>query len=469
MESQMQIETSAAARSEARARRRMSRRFPQTRAIEIAPFVNFTTAEVERLTWQISQAGFNTVLFRCFSGGHTTFCSSTMDAYGFPCQNPQFSGTDPAVEMLEAARREGLTVYALLEGMSATTGAGGQSPILHRRPEWAVRRRGGAWYPDDRPLLCPVNPDVRRFFGDLCYEIMQGYAFAGLYLRHIHFPLATSDKPSDVCYCASCRREVWRALGVRIDAIPDDPDHPDRHNITAWCTRQLATLLNYLRLRTAKACIRPLTTVELYMSPNEDTPNAHLGYQDRRTWTEEGLVPIAAMRPFPEPEGCTPEWLERLAAAAQESLVMPVLETALDDRLIETLHRLATEPIAGIVVPEPHDLTAPPINQLVRGPWQEPAQPALVRPLESVCGLLTSTIEMLAPNDPVGAFLADVLRVVEPPAELCPPHQRETLYANLLGLEERIAGDKIDLGDAAPIVLRNFRLARHLLRLMEYE
>ncbi|MBM3333840.1 hypothetical protein FJY63_04185, partial [Candidatus Sumerlaeota bacterium] len=76
---------------------------------------------------------------------------------------------------------------------------------------------------------------------------------------------------------------------------------------------------------------------------------------------------------------------------------------------------------------------------------------------------------LLPLGNPVRAFLNDVLRVVRPFGDQWPSSQRQTLYDNLQGLEERIADEKISLGNLAPAVLRDFCLARQLLRLAEIE
>ncbi|KPL05440.1 hypothetical protein AMJ85_11835 [candidate division BRC1 bacterium SM23_51] len=268
---------------------------------------------------------------------------------------------------------------------------------------------------------------------------------------------------------------MWHSLGVKIDAIPEDPDHPDRYNLTSWRAEQLAGLVRYLRLRVAKACSRPIVLGEVHLCDSAEARPDSCGFQNACSWAKERLLPIAAFRALPATAEGTDQWIGQVAAMAQCALVMPVLSASPEERLIETLDRLANEPIAGIVVSAPHDLAeqfldqaaTPPFSRLASGPWRTPAQVAEERPLVSVCALLVATAGLLPPDNPVHAFLADALRVVRPLGERWPAAQRQTLHENLLGLEERIADEKLDLGHAAPAVLRNFRLARHLLRLME--
>lgn len=450
----------------------LSQLFPQTRALEVRLPPGLENADIPRLVWRVKRSGFNTILLNCFSQGYMTFPSKMMAAYGFPDQDPRFRGNDFVAPVLAAARREGLTVYALVEGLRVGDDRG-HGPILRRRPEWGVRGRDPFRRASIPPFLCPANPDVRRFLGDLFYEILEGYSFDGLYLRHLHYPLDQPDHRGDFCRCDYCRRAIWLSLGVRIADIPDDPDHPDRYNLTSWRGKQVTGLLRYLRLRAAKASARPLTLAEVYLGEEaEQAGPESSGYVDGCSWAQDRWVPIAVFRPLPGmPEG-SKEWIKRIAAMAQCALVMPALSASSENRstqLLDTLERLALEPIAGIVMCEPHDLTAPPLNLLADGLWREPTQVTESRPIASVCALLADTVRRLPPDDPVRAFLADVLRVVEPLGERWSAAQRESLHENLVGLEERIADERILLGEAAPAVLRNFRLARQLLRLVETE
>jgi len=447
---------------------RPRRLFPQTRAIEIRLPAAFEVRDAARLAWQIKRAGFNAILLNCFSQGFTTFPSRTMPAYGFPVQAPRPRGSDAVAAVLSAARREELTVYALVEGLCVGSERR-RGPILRRRPEWAVRGRDRFRRGAVPPFLCPANREVWRFLGDLFYEILEGYSFQGLYLRHLHFPLEAPDQRADFCRCDSCRRAVWLSLGVRIHEIPDDPDHPDRYNLTSWRGKQLTGLLHYLRLRAAKAAARPLTLAEVWLGDTENLGPEATGFADGGSWAQERWIPLAAFRPLPTVPEAGESWIKRIAAMAQCALVLPVLSALPEGRLIETIERLTYEPIAGIIVREPHDLTAPPLTLLAGGPWREPTQLTEDRPIVSVCTLLSETMRMLSPDDPIRAFLGDVLRAVEPLGERWSATQRESLHDNLLGFEERIADERIVMGKAAPAVLRNFRLARQLLRLVEIE
>jgi len=444
--------------------------FPQTRAIELCLPNAFDPADAPRLIWQVRRAGFNTVLLNCFSGGYTAFDSTTMRAWEFPAQDPRFADRDPVAPLLAAAHAERITVYALVECLRVGSESGKRGPILRRRSEWAAHGRDRSARGAGSRFLCPANRHVWRFLGDLLYEILEHYPFQGLYLRDLHYPLEPPDCRADYCRCDYCRSAVWHSLGVKIHEIPDDPDHPDRYNLTSWRSKQLAALLHYLRLRVGKVCAPSLTLAEVYLG--EEGEQAHpesSGYVDAGSWTKEHLVPIAALRPLPAMTAISEQWIERVAMLTESALVMPVLSAEPDGLFLETLDRLSVLPIAGVVVREPYDLAAPPLNRLATGPWRERTQVTEERPLLAVCALLSATIRLLPADSPLSAFLSDVLRVVQPLGERWPPQQCETLYENLLGLEERIADEKMNLGEPAPAVVRNFRLARQLLRMVELE
>lgn len=441
--------------------------FPQTRAIEIRLQAGFENCDAPRLMRLVKRAGFNTVLLSCFRSGYTLHRSATMREYGFAEQDPLFARTDPIEAVLAAARDVGLRVYALVECLAVGDERGGRGPILRSRPQWAVRNRRAAAASSDPPYLCPVNREVGRFLGDLLCEIVEAWPFHGFYLRHLHFPIEPADRRADYCCCDFCRRSVWQSLGVRIDEIPDDPEHPDRYNLTSWRAKQLARLIRYLRLRVAKAFVRLPTMVEVYLGESDGPPQT-VGYQDACVWSEQRLVPMAAVR-RPATQEVTEGWLKRVVALSHCGLVLPVLSASPDGALIETIERLASEPLAGFVVCEPHDLTAPPLIKLAGGPWRNEAIAVEANPLGSICGLLAATIDLLPEDNAVRAFLSDALRVFEPTARSWPASQRRALFENLLGLEERIAADRLDLGGVSPEVVRNFRLARHLLRLPEVE
>lgn len=442
--------------------------YPRTRAIELRLPADFNAADAPRLLWQVRHAGFNAILLNCFTGGLTLHPSPTMRGYGFPEQDPRYRGRNPAVAVLSAARQEGLIVYALMDGLYVGDGRRGRNPILRRRPEWRVQGRDPANGPDSPMFLCPVNRSVQRFLGDLSYEILERYGFRGLYLRHLHFPLEGTDRRADYCRCDYCWEAAWRALGVTMNEIPDDPDHPDRYNLDAWRAKQLAEFLRYLRLRGTKAWAGPLIIIEVFLDADAVSPE-RCGLQDPCAWADEQLLPMVTFRPTPATPEDDEQWIARVGVMARCSLAMPVLSARPETPLARILDRFAVEPVAGFVVSAPHDLTAPPLNQLANGPFREPTAVAEDRPLRSVQALLIRTQEALPPDDALRAFLMDVLRVVEPLGENWPAAQRQALYENLQGLEEQIGDQKLSLGDAAPVVLRNFRLARQLLQLAEIE
>lgn len=438
---------------------------PQTRAIEIHLKGRFEKAEAGRLVKKVRQAGFNTILLDCFSRGLTAHPSQTMHEYGFPRQPARLRGTDPLQAILRAAEETDVTVYALVDCLRVGNGHG-RNPILKRQPDWAVKGRPDSNGRAGRGFLCPVNRDVRRFLGDLFFEIMETYGFRGMYMRHLHYPLESMENAEDYCRCDYCRRAVHHSLGVRIESIPAEADHPDRYNLTAWRTQQMEDLVRYLKLRTDRACIHSLTIIEAYRG-EVDLPPEHLGYQDPGGWAKERLAPIMALRPLPPTAESNENWLAGLAEMCHTTAVMPVLSVSPREHLVEILQRLSVEPIMGVVISEPHDLAAPPVNQLAGTVWRNRTQVAEAAPMASICALLSSTVPILKKSNPVRAFLRDVLRVLEPNGNDWPRAQRQALYDNLLGLEDRIADARLDLCDAAPVTLRNFRLARRLLDLMD--
>src|SRR5690606_32322880 len=133
-------------------------------------------------------------------------------AWGVPRINPLFKRWNPLQVALELAHEQGLAVWAFARPYNFHPRYSiAEHKLMDRYERWRLRahpdfltahtRRYERWHP------CPLNPEYRRYVGDLMTELVAGYPIEGLLLYYTSYGLhGGSIAQSPYCFCESCRR-----------------------------------------------------------------------------------------------------------------------------------------------------------------------------------------------------------------------------------------------------------------------
>jgi uncharacterized lipoprotein YddW (UPF0748 family) len=241
-------------------------------------------SNTDRLDWDsatanLQRAGFNTMYVNFASAGGAFYPNSRA--------LPNISGgsTDAIARGIELAHRRGIAVHAKIIVMF----------MFKAPPDWqkqmleADRIMRGS---DGRPALqagfawlCPSRAENRALMASAVSEILTRYGVDGVQFDYIRF----YEQPT--CFCANCKREFERAMGISVSRWPADVltgqhaarfNEWRRHLITNWA-RELAVVAR----RT-----RPGIYVSAAVFQDLDEARERK-MQDWRLWLERGYIDYA--------------------------------------------------------------------------------------------------------------------------------------------------------------------------------
>lgn len=145
----------------------------------------YTREGIERAVELCAELGLNSIFVVTWNKGHTLYPSEIMRAFTGvamdPSLDPGQSGRDPLRELIEAAHRRNIKVFAWFEfGFAASHGAQG-GELIRRKPHWAaldvdgelVSKNGFQW-------LNALDPEVQAFMTSLVLEVIRNYDIDGI-------------------------------------------------------------------------------------------------------------------------------------------------------------------------------------------------------------------------------------------------------------------------------------------------
>jgi uncharacterized lipoprotein YddW (UPF0748 family) len=111
---------------------------------------------------------------------------------------------DMVDEYIKAGKKYGVEVHAWIEDFfvgieSRDKSKGCGSPIIDKHPEWAARKKDGSIFMRAEPGYIYLNaalPEVREFLRDMYKKLLDEYAFDGIQLDYIRYPLTPSVEES---------------------------------------------------------------------------------------------------------------------------------------------------------------------------------------------------------------------------------------------------------------------------------
>ena len=145
----------------------------------------FTRSGIERAVALCADLGINSIFVVTWNKGHTLYPSDIMREFTGvamdPALDPEQLGRDPLQELIDAAHKRGIKVFAWFEfGFAASHGEQG-GKLVQLRPEWAaldatgelVTKNGFEW-------LNALDEEVQGFLTSLILEVVRNYDIDGV-------------------------------------------------------------------------------------------------------------------------------------------------------------------------------------------------------------------------------------------------------------------------------------------------
>lgn len=157
--------------------------------------------EIDACVKRLADAGFNMVLIETIYEGYSIAKRCTFMPLREDLADKDFDMVD---EYIKAGKKYGVEVHAWIEDFfvgieSKDKSKGCGSPIIDKHPEWAARKKDGTIFMRAEPGFIYLNaalPEVREFLRDMYKKLLDEYAFDGIQLDYIRYPLTPSVEES---------------------------------------------------------------------------------------------------------------------------------------------------------------------------------------------------------------------------------------------------------------------------------
>lgn len=449
---------------------------PETRGVTINLSSNISPTwlglEIER----IARAGFNLLVFPVYNNGWTLYPSEAARSVGMQPINTVFRKWDPLATAVELAHVAGLTVWGFLRPYTFHPRYSiAEHKLLRRHPEWRMRAHPGHGSAETRRIEswnpCPINPDYRRYLGDLVAEATSRYPLDGLVVDFTNFPLRQGSlEAAPFCFCARCRERYYQQTNVDLLSIVGE-GHLDA--VRQWQTTAIHDNVLYLRyrLRRSRGGIRFVGRVRPFWREyersrgfeGEDIPLIDWG----TLLAQYGLEQLIADHDG-EPCGPTLRW--RLAAdyayLGDRAAFMPMLSVRDPRELSEAMAAIRRYPMSGCLVEFQKTLSDEGADWLRGEVFSNPAQPP-ENDLPAAAGWLLERVQDHYLHDPMlHDLMHDFLRLlVRDPILHDQFRSREVIAENILGLEQYLRRARPGVAPPPPHVMRNLALARRYIQM----
>jgi len=271
-------------------------------------------SDTTRLGWDsatasLRRAGFNTMYINLASGGAAFYPGSKV------LPSIVNTPTDLVAKGIDLAHRRGLAVHAKQIVMFMYKAP----PEIQRQLLAEDRVMRG---PDMRPILqtgytwlCPSQAANRALIAASITEMVTKYPVDGIQLDYIRF----SEQPS--CYCANCRREFERSVGVHFRNWPAavlEGRYAEKFN--EW---RKGVITDWVReLSTAARRARPGLVISAAVFPDLERARKEKA-QDWKLWLDRGYIDyVCTMTYTPDLRDFRTEVLKQQAWATQRNKVV---------------------------------------------------------------------------------------------------------------------------------------------------
>jgi hypothetical protein len=444
---------------------------PETRGLVLHLYPKMRPEEIALAVERGARAGFNLLAVRVFSRGLTVHPSEVMASYRLPRQSRKFRGWDALASCSDATQSHDMLLYAILEVLCPSDRIGTRArPILSRYPQWGMRNQAGAVVPvgtvDSSVFLCPFNPEVRRFVGDLVCELLEGYPVSGVVFDFVPFPLPGSDPKAAFCFCPSCKSQVASDLTIDLETLDFNTQGQAVAKWMSWKRERLSSTLAYWRLRIRRVRESIPLIIQVANSTLLRKPVANDSW-DYAALLEEGYLEEALVPGYSsDPEKFHAEVDHDIIELSENVALLPLVNAASTETLSQFAEHIRRVPLPGAVYDLGKPLTEEESVEIGERIFGEPAIVSELQPLTSAINLIEHLVKLIPTSTNLCNFFKDLLKFLNMAGPELSLDQVYHVMENIQGIERQIRAGEIRVEEPAEPVLRNLSLARRMLRLL---
>ncbi len=454
---------------------------PENRLIRLPITMKQSAQDLAQSIDCAAEAGFKGIVVPLALGGLPLFPSPTPKSNHLKPSLPFFKERDVLEEVCARAETANVRVYATFNPWRPT----GDIPAdrvrrwFHHRHEWFSSPPRWRGYRHVSPAVrgfCPTQDELRRYWGDLLIEAVEGYPLTGVTIEMTEPPF-TLRKGRERCFCAECKAYAKSRFDLDLSAFLDNLHREEM--LKAWRAMQADRVQNWVAYL-CQRCHKSRRGVLLRMRVNSarepqspsrpdaqdiDAPPEHL----IRPLLAQGMLEGIEFNNIHLDDDELEDLLQlNLAIWPDDTLLYPAFLARNCEELARHLPGLRQMPFIGFEVDWVGQFSAEAAADLKANCLAEPAFPAENTPMESVARLFQE-ISRLAPQDSgVPEFLSDMLNFARSPSATTPLAALDSLVQNLRGLEARLLQGQVDFGESAGLALCRLSQAKRLARLASH-
>lgn len=450
---------------------------PETRAYYLEHSSAFTPRSIEEEIRRAARAGFNVLMFPVYVNGFTLFPSEAVRSRGYTKINPLFRTWDPVETATRIAHEVGVHLWGFARPYNFHPRYSvAPHRLLSRFPDWRVdihpNMRRLSLRDKEQFNACPVNPDYRRYLGDLLVELIMGYPLDGLVINFTGYPFRRGSlETGPFCYCPACRRKYGDTTGGQLVADALDPAGLDR--VRDWQRLETRISTEYLRHRLMK--IRRTMRLIFRARPEwrwsgEDSgsgvdPHYCVDWQELQ---ERGTAEAMLVDHDNEtaPEHFRTRLVSDLAKLHPEAFIIPSLQVHKPSDLELPIEAVRRYPVPGFLAEFTYRISDEDADLIREKYFAESAQSPDHRPLLSAAWLLRRVAGEHSDNPLIRDFMRDFLRLIEKQVRGGASfHHLELILQNLAGLQDAIRRGRLGDYHIPEQSMRHLSLARRIIRL----
>lgn len=451
---------------------------PEARGYYLVYERGFSSTSVRQEIEWAAAAGFNLIVFPVFNNGYTLFPSETARSIGMPAINPLFKKGNALADALAISHDLGLQVWGFARpyNFHPRYSLTGNNKLLRKKREWRTEIhphfRNSPFRRREAYTACPVNPEYRRYLGDVFSELAMGYPVDGLVLSFNGYGLrGGSLDESPFCFCDACARIFHAETGDTLTARSTDPAGLAR--VRRWQREKTSQAVLYLRNRIYKSRrglrLFARSQPQWRWHAEDGGPALYPPYCiDWNDLISRGAVEGMVVDHDGEHglELFSARLVSDLCELHHEALVLPTVQVWTPDDLGPPLEAIRRYPVSGIIAELADPMGEAEAVEIRENYFAEPAQVPESNPLQSVAHLFRRVQSAHEDNPIVRDLMRDFLRLIgRTEAQGMSFELLETMHANLSGLQDAIRRDRLHGYRVPESTLRDIGLARRLIRL----
>lgn len=234
---------------------------------------------VEGMEWdeamqRLATNGFTAILPNMLWGGLAYYDSKLLPV------SPQVAERgDQIAKCVAAGKKHGIQVHV----WKVNWNLGWESPKEFLEKMRREHRLQTSLAGEEKPWLCPSNPENRKLEIDSMVEVARNYDVDGIHFDYIRYPDANQ------CYCTGCKERFEQAVGEKIPDLPKAvaDGGPLRQQWIEWRRGNITAVVKGVSEQVR--AIKPKLKISAAVFPNWKSARDQEG-QDWKLWCEKGYV-----------------------------------------------------------------------------------------------------------------------------------------------------------------------------------